>query len=116
MMFICLLCVSETGRKTLKLGALATLNLPQKSVETRKFPERRQIIKTATESKNIHFRYKDFLDFPRQMFKMKFRKEWQMDISGENKVGFKYFSKPYLIPKFEIMIDERLEFTLATDR
>ena len=47
-MFICLLYVLETGRKTLKLGALPMINLPQKSVETPKFPERRQIIKTTT--------------------------------------------------------------------
>ena len=36
-----------------------------------------------------------------------------MDISEENKLTFKYFSKPYLIPKFQIIIDESLEFTLA---
>ena len=55
MMFICLLCVSETGRKTLKLGTLPTINLPQKSVKTTEFSERRQIIKTATESKKTQF-------------------------------------------------------------
>ena len=73
-MFICLLYVLETGRKTLKLGALSMINLPQKSFETSKFPERRQIIKTATESKKTHFPYKDFPDFTRQMFKRKFGK------------------------------------------
>ena len=41
-MFICLLYVLETERKALKL-------------ETPKFPERRQIIKTITESKKTHF-------------------------------------------------------------
>ena len=99
-MFICLLYVLETGRKTLKRRALPTLNLPQKSVETPKFPERRQIIKTVTESKKSHFPQKDFPDFTRQMFKRKFGKQCQMDISEENKLTFKYFSKPYLIPKF----------------
>ena len=102
MMFICLLYVLETGRKTLKLGVLPTMNLPQKSVETPKFPERRQIIKTVTESKKTHFPYRDFPDFTRQMFKRKFGKEWQMDISEENKLTFKYFSKPSLIPKFTL--------------
>ena len=90
------------------------MNLPQKSVETPKSPERRQIIKTVTESKKSHFLCKDFPDFTRQMFKRKFGKEWQMDISEENKLTFKYFPKPYLIPKFQIIIDESLEFTLAT--
>ena len=51
MIFICLLYVLETRRTILKLGALQTMNLPQKSVEDPKFPERRQIIKTVTESK-----------------------------------------------------------------
>ena len=113
MMFICLLYVLETGRKALKLGALPTMNLPQKSVEIPKFPERRQIIKTVTESKKTHFPYRDFPDFTRQMFKRKFGKEWQMDISEEDRLTFKYFSKPYLIPKFQIIIGESLEFTLA---
>ena len=71
-MFICLLYVLETGKKALKLGALPTMNLPQKSVETPKFPEIRQIIKTVIESKKIHFPYKNFPDFTRQMFKRKF--------------------------------------------
>ena len=57
MMFICLLYVLETDRKTLKLGALPTINLPQKSVETPKFPERHQINKTVAESKKTHFPY-----------------------------------------------------------
>ena len=81
MIFICLPWVLETGRMTLKLGALLTINLPQKSIETTKFPERRQIIKTVTESKRSHFPYKDFPDFTRQIFKLKSGKEWQMDIS-----------------------------------
>ena len=113
MMCICLFYVWETGRNTLKLGALPTMNLPQKSVETRKFPARRQIIKAVTESKKTHFSYKYFPDFTRQ-FERKFGKEWQMDISAENKLTFKYFSKSYLIPKFQFVIDESLEFTLAT--
>ena len=81
MMFICLLYVLETGRKTLKLGALRTKNLSQKSVETPKFPERSQIVQTSTGSKNTHFPYRDFSDFSREMFKEKFGKKWQMNIS-----------------------------------
>ena len=74
---MCLLYVLETGRKTLKLGSLPRINLPQTSVKTPKFPERRQIINTTTESKTIHFPHKDFPDFTRQIFKRKFGKEWQ---------------------------------------
>ena len=37
-----------------------------------------------------------------------------MDITEENKLTFKYFSKPYLIPNFQIIIGESHEFTLAT--
>ena len=45
---------------------------------------------------------------------MKFGKKLQIGISEESKLIFKYFSKPYLIPKFQINIDKSLEFTLAT--
>ena len=48
------------------------------------------------------------------MFKMKFGKKLQIGISEDSKLIFKYFSKPYLIPKFQINIDKSLEFTLAT--
>ena len=108
------LYVLETGRKALKFGALPTINLTQKSVEILKFPEKPQIIRTATESKKSHFPYKDFPDLTRQMFKKKFGKEWQMDILEENKLILKYFSKSNLTPKFQIIIDESLKFTLAT--
>ena len=75
MIYICLLCVSETGRMTLKLGALLTINFPKKFIETTKFPERGQVIKTATESKKVYVPYKYFPDFTTQMFKIKFGKE-----------------------------------------
>ena len=68
MIFICLLYVLETGRKTLKLGTLSTMNLPQKSFENSKFPERHQIIKTITESKKSYFPYKEFPVLTRQKF------------------------------------------------
>ena len=111
-MFICLLYILETGRVTLKPGALPTMKLPPKSVETPKFTERCQIIKTVIESKKSHFPYKAFLDFTRQVIKKKSGKR-QMHISEENKLTFKYFSNPCLMPKFQIIIDENLEFTLS---
>ena len=78
------------------------------------FLERSEIIRPVTESKKTHFPYKDFFEFTRQMFKMKFGKKLQIGISEESKLIFKYISKPYLIPKFQINIDKSLEFTLAT--
>ena len=78
------------------------------------FLERSEIIRPVTESKKTHFPYKDFFEFTRQMFKMKFGKKLQIGISEKSKLIFKYFSKPYLIPKFQINIDKSLEFTLAT--
>ena len=78
------------------------------------FLERSEIIRPVTESKKTHFHYKDFFELTRQMFKMKFGKKLQIGISEESKLIFKYFSKPYLIPKFQINIDTSLEFTLAT--
>ena len=80
-MFIYLLYILETGRETLKPGALPTMKLPPKSVETPKFSERYQIIKTVIESKKSDFPYKAFLDFTRQVIIKKSGKKWQMDIS-----------------------------------
>ena len=70
MMLICLLYILETGRKTLKLGVLPTTNLPQKLVEPPKFPERRQIIKTATKGKKTdHSLTKTLLTLPYKCLK-----------------------------------------------
>ena len=88
------------------------MKLPPKSVETPKFSERYQIIKTVIESKKSDFPYKAFLDFTRQVIKKKSGKKWQMDISQENKLTFKYFSNPCLISKFQIIIDVNLELKL----
>ena len=62
------------------------MNLRQKSLETPKFPEGRQIIKTVTNSKKTHFSNKDFSDFARQMSQKEFGKEWQIDIYEEKKL------------------------------
>ena len=78
------------------------------------FLQRSEKIRPVTESKKTHFPYKDFFEFTRQMFKMKFGKKLQIGISEESKLIFKYFSKPCLIPQFQINIGKSLEFTLAT--
>ena len=75
------------------------MSLPQKSLETPKFPEGRQIIKIVTNSKKTHFSNKDFPDFARQMSQKEFGKEWQMDIFEEKKLTLTF---PVPIPDEEI--------------
>ena len=74
------------------------MNLRQKSLETPKFPEGRQIIKTVTNSKKTHFCNKDFSDFARQMSQKEFGKEWQIDIYEEKKLTLTF---PVPIPDEE---------------
>ena len=62
----------ETGRKTIKLGAVPSLNLPVKSCETTVLKERRHIVRTVTT-----------------------------------------VVEPYIIPKYEVIIDDSLEFTVV---
>ena len=74
------------------------MNLRRKSLETPKFPEGRQIIKTVTNSKKTHFSNKDFSDFARQMSQKEFGKEWQIDIYEEKKLTLTF---PVPIPDEE---------------
>ena len=74
------------------------MNLRQKSLETPKFPEGRQIIKTVTNSKKTHFSNKDFSDFARHMSQKEFGKEWQIDIYEEKKLTLTF---PVPIPDEE---------------
>ena len=118
MKFIINLLHLETGKKTLKLGALPTDNLPKKSVETTKPSERRQLSyhernPTQTTNDQPKLVYRNLDDFIKKLSRTAtIQNNWNVK-STSYKCSMKYFCKPYSIPKYEIVIDDSLGFTIA---
>ena len=104
----------ENGRKTLRLGALPSQILPKKSHENNiKSPQRRHlnIVQDRTQEVKSTVVYKSYNEFLSRVSTLKL-KLWILD-NQESKVSFKYYSKPYLSPKFEEISDDSLTFTCA---
>ena len=98
--------------KTLRLGALPPQNLPKKSHENNiKSPELRHLntVHDRTQEVKSTVVYKN--EFLSRVSTLKL-KLWILD-KQESKVTFKYYSKPYLSPKFEVIIDDSLVITCA---
>ena len=114
-MFIFLIFYLGKGVKVLRLQALPTQNLPQKSHEVAAKPERRhlQIVKEIPQpnsntkrTKNV---YISLRDMENKISKQKMS-GFQLQ-STERKIILRKMMSPYTIPYFEIIIDESLEFT-----
>ena len=100
----------ETGRKTIKLGALPILNLPQKSHSTFKSPERRHInIVKETEPLIPKKWCKSFTELCSKTATLKLT-NWEVK-QCETSICFKQFEEPYMVPKYQIVVDDSLAFT-----
>ena len=113
-MFAFLIFYLGKGVKVLRLQALPTQNLPQKSHEVAAKPERRhlQIVKeiplpnsNTQRTKNV---YTSLRDMENKISKQKLS-GFQLQ-STERKMILRKMMFPYTIPYFEIIIDESLEF------
>ena len=95
----------ETGRKTIKLNALPTLNLPQKSHE----PERRVIVKHIQNETydTVMPIYQNFQELCCHLQNLKL-KEWTFSKS-ENTVKLNLYTTELRIPKFEIFLNESIQ-------
>ena len=88
-------------------GAIPTLALPKKSIETTEKAERR-ILPAREFGPIVH--YKDFNELLKRSGKL-LLKEWVTEI-GTGRISFKKFKVPYIVPEFEVIIDDSLGFML----
>ena len=105
-------------RKSLKEGALPTLNLPKKSVAVLTSPPRstssiqkREECSVSPNSNSMSSVYKDFSDFVQRIVNLKLSDTWDINIQN-NLVIATFISADHLLPKFEIFIDQSLSFSL----
>ena len=102
------------GMKQVKLGAIPTKNLPTKSHETKKPPERRHINivrdHEPASSSVEKICYKDFPHFEKAIKPLKLH-GWNVSHLDDN-IHFKSFTAPYDSPSIEVIVSSDLTFTI----
>ena len=104
---------TATGIKVLKLQALPALNFPEKSLETPNVIERRQVRRKLEEQCSVTKQnlYNNYPELGKRVKKCKLE-SWKIDIS-EQHIKLQKFTDPYIIPQFDIVIDDGLEFAIV---
>ena len=113
---------TPTGKKTVKLCALPTQNLPKPYRATSKGPPRRVLLRAVNEvdlptyspplssSTNFIAGYKDLKDMRTAISIMNSTDISLQEIDLET-LTLKIYEKPYIVPKVEVVIDTTLDFT-----
>ena len=107
--------IIETGRKTLKLGVLPSINLPAKSHETPKTEARRHlnIVGNYVEVSENKPSYRSWQELCSRTGKLKLL-EWSFGVDNEQEnAHLKYFVSPFTVPKYEIIVNNSLEYTVV---
>ncbi|RMX56832.1 hypothetical protein pdam_00025512, partial [Pocillopora damicornis] len=97
-------------KKKARFGALPKLSMPKKTHETSK-PEQRPeqtIVRDLIKKPQVH--YKTFTEFCQRLTKLKSLQNWNIGTFSD-RVVLKQVEIPYVLPKFEIVVDDRLAFT-----
>ena len=106
-----------TGKKTLRLGAITTTNVPLESHATKKFPERRQI-NILQDSPSIQLeeeiKYKSFDNVVKKLRPLKL-KGWTL-VLNDTVISLKHVKKLFIVSKYQLLIKEGLKFSCAVYR
>ncbi|XP_065645886.1 uncharacterized protein LOC136076375 [Hydra vulgaris] len=105
--------LTKNKRKTLKLLAIPTKNLPKKSHKKSQHPGRKHqhIVQDRASDKILNSKcFKSFLEFKNRANKLKLTDNW-MVTHHEKTTSFKKFTKPFLVPTYEIIVDESLVYS-----
>lgn len=98
-------------KKKARFGALPKLNMPKKTHETPKPEQRpeRTIVRDLIKKPQVH--YKTFTEFCQRLTKLKSLQNWNIGTFSDRAV-LKQVEIPYVLPKFEIVVDDSLAFTV----
>lgn len=98
-------------KKKARFGALPKLNMPKKTHETPKPEQRpeRTIVQDLIKKPQVH--YKTFTEFCQRLTKLKSLQNWNIGTFSDRAV-LKQVEIPYVLPKFEIVVDDSLAFTV----
>ena len=98
-------------RKALRVGALPTVNLPERSHQAKYVLPRRPltIVDQSSQDATKKDCYRSFKELCERTKKLELP-EWQQEYTPE-KLVLKLFVSPLLIPKFEVIIESNFHFT-----
>ena len=98
-------------KKKARFGALPKLSMPKKTHETSKPEQRpeRTIVRDLIKKLQVH--YKTFTEFCQRLTKLKSLQNWNIGTFSDRAV-LKQVEIPYVLPKFEIVVDDSLAFTV----
>ena len=97
--------------KKVRFGAIPKLNMPRKSHETRLEPRPERSIVRNIEEPSVKVCYKTFSEFCQCLSGLKGISNWNFK-TFRDKVVLQLIEEPYLLPKFEIAVDDSLGFTV----
>ena len=101
-------------KKNIRFGAVPKLNMARKSHETtRPEPRPEQSIVRNIEEPSVKVCYKTFSEFSQRLSGLKGISNWNFR-TFPDKVVLQVMEEPYLLPKFEIAVDNSLGFTVKT--
>ena len=99
-------------KKKVRFGAIPKLNMPRKSHETiRPEPRPERSIVRNIEEPSVKVCYKTFSEFCQRLSGLKGISNWNFK-TFRDKVVLQLIEEPYLLPKFEIAVDDSLGFTV----
>ena len=97
-------------KKKVRCGAIPKLNMPRKSHETtRPEPRPERSIVRNIEEPSVKVCYKTFSEFCQRLSGLKGISNWNFR-TFTDKVVLQLMEEPYLLPKFEIAVDDSLGF------
>ena len=99
-------------KKKLRFGAIPKLNMPRKSHETAKPEPRpeRSVVRNIEEP-SVKVCYKTMREFCQRLSQLKSLHNWNIR-TFTDRVVLQQMVEPFLLPKFEIAVDDSLGFTV----
>ena len=101
-------------KRKVKFGALPTENMPKKSHETPKPPQRpaREIVKDIPSSANNKKYYKGLADVCKRIKGLKTISEWIVE-ERMDRVVLRKMKDCFQLPELELIIDDSLGYTIS---
>lgn len=101
-------------KKKPKLGALLTINMPQKSHHTKKPAPRtaRSVVKDLPPDPANKWCYSSFSELCKRVHGLKSIIEWNLQ-ELKDRIVLKKSNQLFLLPKIELMIDDSLGYTIS---
>lgn len=98
-------------KKRPQFGAISRLNMTTRLETTKPQPRLERSVVKGTEEPSLQFCYRTFTEFCQRLARLKSLSNWHIG-TFLARVVLKQMMEPYLLPKFEILVDDSLGFNV----